>query len=59
MEVVLAKSAGFCYGVHRAVEMTEQAAVWRSRRRRILRRNQSSPQTMEEGSLPIWKRKER
>ncbi len=27
MEVVLAKSAGFCYGVRRAVEMTEQAAA--------------------------------
>ncbi len=26
MEVILAKSAGFCYGVRRAVELTEQAA---------------------------------
>lgn len=27
MEVILAKSAGFCYGVRRAVELTEQAAA--------------------------------
>ena len=26
MKVLLAKSAGFCYGVKRAVEMAEQAA---------------------------------
>ena len=27
MEVILAQSAGFCYGVRRAVELTEQAAA--------------------------------
>ena len=27
MRVILAKSAGFCYGVRRAVELAEQAAA--------------------------------
>ncbi len=32
MNVILAKSAGFCYGVRRAVELAEQTALARPAR---------------------------